>query len=565
MNKLLTIFILFVLAANLQAIESQYIISSQSVMQHIEVLAADSLEGREVGEPGELKAAEYIRSIFKTAGLLSEGTDNYFQYYDFLKKIQVTEQTTLKVNYIPLVLHEDFIPLQQSASKSFKFTDVVDVGYGIKTGDDSNSYNDYANKDVSGKAVLIARFAPPSKDYPHTDFSKHELIIDKINIAIKHNVSGIFFYTPKEHDDTLLTYNIANIYAKDIPIIFIKRRAFEKLKLISNTNFTYEGNVELVKVWDTAQNVIGIVKGETDSTVIIGAHYDHLGWGTPASTYHGVPAIHNGADDNASGVAALLELARKYAHADKKPHYTMLFIAFSGEEAGLLGSSYFAKHMTVDSTTIRMMINMDMIGRLKDQDKGLAILGVGSTSEFTNFFDSLNYQDIKLTLSKSGYGASDHTVFTARGIPSLHLFTGAHKDYHKPSDDIDKIDADGIVKVTTFVDRLLTYFDNLDKPLVFTKTKDSSHGKRRKKYSVTLGVIPDYVSEVQGFKIDGVTKDKPAEKAGIIKGDIIIQLGEVVINDIYDYMNALSKFKKGDTVKAVVVRKGKQIELSVTF
>ena len=519
MKKLLIISIFFILPISSQAIESQYTITADSIFKHIEVLANDSLEGREVGEPGELKAAEYIRSVFKSAGLLSVGTDNYFQYYDFVKQIKATKNNTFSINGSNLILHKDYTLLKQSASTDFEFTKMIDVGYGIKISDDSGSYNDYRGKDVKGKLLLIKKSEPDSKDYPHIDFDKYSSFTDKINRAKKEKAGGIIFYAPESQDDTLIERGVIDIHTQDIPIFFFKRSGMEKLQQ-AKPPYTITGTTELVTIHDTAQNVIGIVKGETDSTVIIGAHYDHLGWGTPASHYHGKPAIHNGADDNASGVAALIELARKYAHTDIKPHYTMLFIAFSGEEAGLLGSSYFAKHMTVDSTKIRMMINMDMIGRLKDQEKGLAILDVGSTSEFTKFFDSLNYKEIKLTPSKSGYGASDHTVFTARRIPSLHLFTGAHKDYHRPSDDIEKIDADGIVKVATFVDSLLTYFDHLEKPLIFIKTKDATRGKRKKKYSVTLGVIPDHVSDVQGFKIDGVTKDKPADKAGMQKGDI---------------------------------------------
>ncbi len=570
-KTLLFAILISFISIQISAIESDYSITTESIMHHIEVLAHDSLAGREVGEPGELKAAEYIRSVFKSAGLLSVGTENYFQYYDFLKEIQITEKNSLLFLGIPLKLNEDFRPLKQSASSSFSFDEIIDVGYGIKTGDDSGSYNDYSNLDVDGKAVMIRRFAPDSKDYPHTDFSKHELIIDKINTALKHNVSGIFFVTPEGYDDTLLAQNRTNIHQKDIPIIFLKRDRIppqdelEKLLSMSIIPDYYSGTVELVKIRDTAQNIIGIIEGETDTTVIIGAHYDHLGWGTSASSYHGEPAIHNGADDNASGVSALLELALKYAQAKTKPHYTMLFIAFSGEEAGLLGASNFAKNMTIDSSKVRMMINMDMIGRLKDQEKGLAILGVGSTSEFTNFFDSLNYQDLKLTISNTSLGASDHTVFYTRNIPSLHIFTGAHKDYHKPSDDIEMIDADGIVKVAKFVDTFLTYFDQLDKPLDFKKIKHSTDGKRRKRYSVSLGVIPDHVSEVKGFRIDGVMEGKAAEKAGMLKGDIIIQLGDIVINDIYDYMNALSKFKKGMTIVAILNRDGSKIELSVTF
>ena len=208
----------------------------------------------------------------------------------------------------------------------------------------------------------------------------------------------------------------------------------------------------------------------TDTTVIIGAHYDHLGYGGPTSLYAGTEKlIHNGADDNASGVAALLELARYYGLADEKPNYSMLFFAISGEEAGLLGASNFAKSMTVDSSKIRMMINMDMIGRLKEQENGLAVLGVGTCDEFNNYFDSIISTDIKISQKESGSGPSDHTIFYNRKIPVLHLFTGAHYDYHKPTDDVEKIDSEGIVKVANMVTDLVNHFDQSGDPLEIQK------------------------------------------------------------------------------------------------
>ena len=563
-KSIILVFLVCLISAQIYATKSDYKITEQSILEHIAVLASDSLEGRQVGEPGELKAAEYIRNVYKSIGLESHNLDNYFQYYDFIKEIKITENNSLVVNEMALTLNEDFIPLKQSKSTQFNFDGYVDVDYGIKVSDDSGSYNDYADKNVEGKLVLIKRFAPDAGSNPHVDFDKYSSLADKMQTAIEEKASGIIFYTPEDHDDTLIDYGVTNIYTKDIPIFFVKQRGMEKIRNAS-VPIKISGNTELLVIRDTAQNVVGYLPGETDSTVIIGAHYDHLGYGGPTSLWTGAPAIHNGADDNASGVSALLELAKKYAKSSEKFHFSMIFIAFSGEEAGLLGSNKYAKHMTVDSSKVRMMINMDMIGRLKDQDNGLAILGVGTTDEFKSFFDSLKFQDMILSLKESGTGPSDHTIFYNRNIPVLHLFTGAHSDYHKPSDDIEKIDANGIVKVSALVDSVITYFDNYDKPLVFSKTKDSTEGKRRSKYSVSLGVMPDYVAEVQGLKIDGVTEDRPADKAGMLPGDIVVQLGDNVINDIYDYMGALAKFRKGDTVKAVVNRNGEMLEMSVTF
>ncbi|KAA3635872.1 MAG: PDZ domain-containing protein [Calditrichaeota bacterium] len=561
-----TILFLLISVSISYGITSNYSISADSVFKHISVLADDSLEGRQVGEPGELKAAEYIRDQFQKAGLESKNLDNYFQYYDFIKLIDFSSQNSLIVNGTELKLYDEFHPLKQSASTVFDFSDPVFVDYGIKTED--SSYNDYENLDVSGKAVIIKRYAPSSDSNPHVDFDKYSGLVDKINTAIEHDAKAVIFYTPPDHDDTLIDRGVTNIYPKDIPILFLKRTALEKLNIdLENPKInSLSGQTDLVTVRDTAQNVLGYLDAGNDTTVIIGAHYDHLGYGGPTSLYAGSDKqIHNGADDNASGVAALLELARFYANAAEKPHYSLLFFAISGEEAGLLGANNFAKNMNIDSTKVRMMINMDMIGRLKDQENGLAVLGVGTCEDFKVYFDSVINTDLKIAQKESGTGPSDHTIFYNRKIPVLHLFTGAHHDYHKPTDDAEKIDNEGIVKVANLVVDFVNYFDEFNKPLEFKKTKDESEGKRSRKYSVSLGVMPDYVAEVKGLRIDGVMDDRPAANAGILEGDIVIKMGDIEINDIYDYMNALSKFRKGDTTTTIIVRDGEEMEFTVIF
>lgn len=275
--------------------------------------------------------------------------------------------------------------------------------------------------------------------------------------------------------------------------------------------------------------------------------------------------IHNGADDNASGVSALMELAGYYAEQKADLKYSFLFITFAGEETGLLGSSHFAKNMTIDSSKVRMMINLDMIGRLNEQKNGLAILGTGTCEAFKDYFDSLKYDELKLSLKESGTGPSDHLAFYNRKIPVLNFFTGAHSDYHKPSDDADKIDSDGIVKVTSLVRETIDYFNNYEGDLTFQKTKDSSQSKRRSKYSVTLGIIPDYVSENKGLRVDGVMDDRPGAKAGLLEGDVIIKMGDITIDDIADYMTALGKFRKGDTTMVEIIRDKNRLSLKVIF
>ncbi len=565
------LFVLVMVAGTIgkaYGITSAYTITPDSLYHHVAVLADDSLEGREVGEAGEWKAATYIQAIFRSAGLDPKGTEGYLQGFDFVKRIDYGPNNRLLVNDIELKIDEEYEPLKQSSSMQFSFNEVVDVGYGIVTDSSDGRYDDYAGKNVDGQAVLIKRFAPSPDQNPHVDFDRYSSITDKINTAIAHNVAAVFFYTPSDKDDSLTSVAPAYITPKGVPIVFLRRKALERLNVnLENPGInSIRGETQLVKTRDTAYNVVAYLRAQTDTTVIIGAHYDHLGWGGPTSLYRGdVRQIHNGADDNASGVSAVLELARYFEGARDQLKYSILFIAFTGEEAGLLGSSYFAKHMTVDSGKVRMMINLDMIGRLRDQANGLAILGTGTCAQFKNYFDSLKYDDIKLTLKESGIGPSDHTAFYNQGIPVLYFFTGAHADYHKPTDDVDKIDSRGILRVTDIIRDIIARFDDYSGPLVFQKTKDSSEGKRKAQFSVTLGVMPDYAAEVKGLKIDGIVPERPGERAGLEQGDVIIKMGELNIGDIYDYMNALSKFKKGDSIDVIVERNGQTLTLPVKF
>lgn len=290
----------------------------------------------------------------------------------------------------------------------------------------------------------------------------------------------------------------------------------------------------------TGRNVIGYVDNEAEQTVIIGAHYDHLGYGSEGSLYRGESAIHNGADDNASGTASILQLARILKNKGKKKNY--LIIAFSGEENGLWGSNYFVKNPTIDLSAVDYMINLDMVGKL-NEEKTLAINGVGTSPVWPDLIKKVNSDTLKLVTSESGVGPSDHTSFYLQNIPVLHFFTGQHEDYHRPSDDAEKLNYQGIVKIVRFIERLALSLDNEPK-IAFTKTKDDSGNSPR--FSVSLGVVPDYLYDGKGMRIDGVSDGKPAQQAGLQKGDVVIQLGDSTISDMMSYMRALSAFKQGD-------------------
>ena len=309
----------------------------------------------------------------------------------------------------------------------------------------------------------------------------------------------------------------------------------------------------------TARNVIGFIDNKAPNTIILGAHFDHLGYGDENSLYKGDSSIHNGADDNASGVAAMLLLAEELSGRNINNNY--LFIGFSGEEKGLFGSNYYSKNPTIDLEKVNYMINMDMVGRLNEEN-ALAINGTGTSPSWNEIVDDIGIDTLKLITSESGIGPSDHTSFYLKDIPVLHFFTGQHEDYHKPSDDADKINYEGIYVVTAYIDSLITRLDENEK-LTFTKTKDES--KDTPRFTVTLGVVPDYMFDGNGMRIDGVSEDKPAMKAGLLAGDIVVQLGEIEVTDMMSYMKALSEFKKGDATEVIVKRGEEKLTYPIQF
>ena len=309
----------------------------------------------------------------------------------------------------------------------------------------------------------------------------------------------------------------------------------------------------------TGFNLLGMIDNPGDQIIVIGAHYDHLGFGGISSLAKGSNDIHNGADDNASGTAGLLHLAQVLK--DKSMTHDILFFAISGEEQGLWGSNYWTNHPTVDLDKINCMINMDMIGRL-DTTRGLAVYGTGTTPNWDQWIDESNIDSLKIINKPSGKGPSDHTSFYLKDIPVLHFFTGQHEDYHKPGDDSEKINVAGIVQVTSMIERIIEKVDSSGK-LAFEKTKDESTNAPR--FTVSLGVMPDYLYDGKGMKIADVTDGKPAQQAGIMKNDIVIQMGDSLIADMMGYMRALSAFQKGEQAKVKVQRGKEELEFLVTF
>ncbi len=328
--------------------------------------------------------------------------------------------------------------------------------------------------------------------------------------------------------------------------------------------FTFKSGVHGTGSEGTSYNVVGYLDNKAPVTIIIGGHYDHLGLGMESGSLDANPQgkIHNGADDNGSGTSGVIELARYYQSNKIKEKANFLFICFSGEELGLLGSKHYADHPTIDFGMVNFMVNMDMIGRL-DPKNGLSVSGSGTSALWEPLLKKLSTAEVPIKTDSSGMGPSDHTSFYLKNIPVLHFFTGSHSDYHKPSDDWDKINYDGEVAVLKLIAEVIKQTEAQPR-LAFLTTKNKSLGGSRS-FKVTMGVMPSYSSSEAGLKVDGVSDGKPAAKAGILTGDLIIQIGEYKIKDIQAYMETLGKFEKGQSTTVKLMRNGEEKVLNITF
>jgi len=312
----------------------------------------------------------------------------------------------------------------------------------------------------------------------------------------------------------------------------------------------------------SAQNVAGYLDNGAEYTIVIGAHYDHLGLGHDHNSLDANPEgkIHNGADDNASGTAGVIELARYFAKNGVKEQHNFLFLCFSGEELGLYGSKKYTETPTIDLSKVSFMVNMDMIGRLNEEKK-VVVGGVGTAPDFVPTIKNLK-GDLSVKLDSAGVGPSDHTSFYLKNIPVLFFFTGQHSDYHKPTDDVEKVNFPGVKLILETTGQVIQTLDNQPK-LKFQETK--SKESNNVSFKVTLGIMPDYTWEGEGVHVDGVTDGKPASKAGLLKGDIIVGLGDIQVKTIQDYMKGLSMFKKGDSTTVKVKRGTEEKVMPVTF
>ncbi len=500
-----------------------------SLKNHVQYLADDKLEGRLTGSKGEELAMQYLIQQYQQMGIEAKGTNGYVQEFEIKEGKQIDAATILVVEDQTLTIRTDYFPLSYSANKS-----------------------------AQGKpAMVLTEKGQPwffdvqdaledNQNNPH--FDVEAVIKQQATLAVSKGATALFVYNSSKRVDNIQFNKNDTSGLLSIPVVYITKEGIKKYFADESASYTIRLNVSLSEKKRKARNVIAFLNNNANHTVIIGAHYDHLGYGEDKSALDTFYAIHNGADDNASGTAALLELARMLkTKAPANNNY--LFIHFSGEELGLLGSKYWLENPTIKITP-NYMINMDMVGRYDTSHK-LTVGGYGTSPVWGEVWKGMNTPLI-VKFDSTGSGPSDHASFYRANIPVQFFFTGSHPDYHKISDDADKINYNAQKDIVKLIYELITRTDAKGK-LSFVKTTEPQMGQTRR-FTVSLGVIPDYGYSGTGMRIDGVSPGKLAEKLGLQAGDILLQLGEFKFVDVMSYMQALGKFNKGDKTQLRIKR-----------
>jgi len=588
-------------------------------------LAADAQEGRAPGTKGIEAAAQYIADMFKGAGLKpAPGAPDYFQPFTISGHPVLGKEQDLAIagpdgEALKGKLATDFIPLAIGSGATLDQVPIVFAGYGITAKDGSLKldYDDYAGIDVKGKAVLIIRREPQqdsqSSPFAGKQTTAYATFQYKATNAFQHGAAAVLFVNDlaglKAEKDQLLHFTAAGAESTStIPFVMLSRDFADKLlaaasepslaeleKKIDNDlkprthelkKWTLSGRIAIDRTLIKTKNVVGVLEGagpHAHETVVIGGHYDHLGRGgmTSGSLAFFSSDIHNGADDNASGTAMVLEMARRLAARRDPLPRRVVFMAFTGEERGLLGSQYYVEHPLFPLKSTVMMVNCDMVGRLNAKNE-LTMIGTGTTPGIDTLVDVLG-KSAGLTIKQvagmtDGFGGSDHQSFYGKEVPVLFAFTGVHADYHRPSDDSDRINYGGMARIADYLELIL--LDLIRRPERPALTKMVQQPRRpraggaatkstvdpaRSGSSVTMGTMPDYEYKDGGLKLTGVRDDGPAAKAGLKGGDIIIGFGGKPVGTIYDYMESIRGYKPGDQVEVVVKRAGKEIKLKVTL
>ena len=569
-------------------------------LEHVKYLAAPEREGRDAGSKGLEDAARYIAGQFREYGLRPMGkAGSFLQPFTVTTGATMGDDNRLAIlrngTRVSLRLGKDYVPLNFSSSGSVS-GEVVFAGYGAAA--DELEYNDYAHLDVEGKIVVVLRYEPErfsksdGASKPHTH---HAHLITKAIEARDRGAKAVLLANGRlksGKNDLLLKFggvsgpDDAGILMAQVKNDLIDGWLAKKGKTLSDIqkvidkhraphSFAFGGSlrvsldVDIRREQAAVHNVAGYAPGDSDEYVVIGAHYDHLGFGGQNSLAPRlIGKVHHGADDNASGVAGLLELARLFSSHEEPLERGVLFIAFAGEEIGLLGSSYWVNHPTRKLDDAVAMLNMDMIGRVKKNRVYLGGLGTGSGLEDIVEEASVGY-DFQIDRSKSGYSASDHTSFVGKNIPVLFFFSGLHRDYHKPSDTWEKIDVAAASELVNLVGDVAARLVQATERPAFARVERAAHGSHvggtGGGYGPWFGSVPDFGPVENGVKFADIQAGSPADKAGVMAGDILVEFSGRPIKNLYDFTRALRASKIGDVAEIKVLRDGREISAQVTL
>lgn len=578
----------------------------QRFLTDIKTLTVPKMEGRGDGTKGLSKASHFIEQRYKSLGLQPAGKKGFFQPFDVITGRRIRSGNRLQeahhmenvsIEHGNFKLLEDFVPFGFSANGSLN-APFVFAGYGITAPE--FSYDDYQGLDTKGKILLVLRGEPSSLSAkaPERGRTPHESLISKAINAKNHGAAAIIVVNgklPKGEEDLLPRFGDAEgpedagilclqvknsvadawLHSRGMTLSQIQTEVGGALQaggaLIStSTRIMLSLTVNIERIHATVNNVLAYLPGKTDEYVILGAHYDHLGRGESHSLAPSqIGQIHPGADDNASGTAGLLELARLFAPLKGQLQRGILFANFAGEELGLLGSAEWVKSPTLPLDKAVAMLNMDMIGRIKDDKVYIGGLGTGST--FQSILDQTeSHTTFKYENSPGGYSSSDHTSFVAKRIPVLFFFSGLHSDYHKPSDTWEKINADSAAHLLDLVSNVALRLDNAEARPAFVSVVENPNPQAGTPgggggYGPYFGSIPDFGQTENGVRFSDVKPGSPAAKAGFVAGDVLIQFGDKAIKNLYDFTDALRRSKVGDIVQVTVLRGGKQVNATVTL
>ena len=512
----------------------------QNLQNHIQLLASDELEGRRAGSVGEQKAVDYIIAQYQNSGIQPMGNNGFIQSFPIDEGKRLTQGSFIKVNKQLLQLDSAFFPISNSGTGTIKSMASVSL----------NEAKQIWFKDVN--EVL-----EENASNPH--FDMNEWLVTAAKETKQKGGAALFLHNSGTLVDNIQYYKFDTAKTLSLPVVYFTKSGFTKYFSDELSTYEIEASIEFEHASRTAHNVAAFIDNHAATTVILGAHLDHLGYNEDHNALDINNNIRNGADDNASGTAALIELAKALSKKSPKNN-NYLILHFSGEELGLFGSKYWLEHPTY-AGNYNYMINMDMVGRY-DTARKLTVGGFGTSSKWATIL--ANTPTTLMThYDSAGSGPSDHASFYRKDMPVLFMFTGSHSDYHKATDDWDKINYVGESQIIRWVQSIIKTTDAAGK-LDFLKTREAAMG-RSTKFTVSLGVMPDYAFTGTGVRIEGTSQGKLGEKIGLKGGDVLLQVGDYKLVDVMSYMQALSKFKKGDKTTLLYKRGADEVKLDIEF